>query len=383
MELQKASPSRRASWNMLVRMMEREGFYDAENSENYRCMIKKYQKSLGELPSVEKHVNMVADSKLESIKELVGEISYEKRNNQQVLRELNKAKNELIDFVTVVEELKKSMEKISIETPVHKTFSHSNRKMLVLPSDWHIGYKTSTYNHEVAKERVNAYTDKVIEYAEIFGITDFHVIHMGDMIENLYMHKNTQAYNAEFTVAEQIVKATELLVNMLVKLSEKGNVIFHGVVRGNHGRMGKKGETIHNDCAEHIIHESVKSLLSLLRNENIVVDDSGYNIERVLTEINGTKVKATHGDLDGQNDRDKLQKHMSFENETIDMLALGHFHNYQVRTENYGRKVYGSGCLQGATDHGKTFKYGNTASQGIVVLGEDKEIIPIDISLEK
>jgi hypothetical protein len=68
-ELQKASPSRRASMKQLVAMMEQEGFHDAESSESYRCMLKSYQKDIGELPEAPKHADMVADNKLESIKE--------------------------------------------------------------------------------------------------------------------------------------------------------------------------------------------------------------------------------------------------------------------------------------------------------------------------
>src|SRR5205085_2309503 len=154
--------------------------------------------------------------------------------------------------------------------------------MLVAPSDWHIGYKNDTYNHSVAKERIDLYIVKIVEYASIFGINKFHLINLGDCVENLYMHKNTQSFNSEFTLAEQTVKATELLYEMIIKLSQVGEVVFHGVIRGNHGRMSAKGETVHNDSIEYIIHEGLKSLIKLTNNPNIIVDDSKYNIERSM-----------------------------------------------------------------------------------------------------
>src|SRR5690606_33589814 len=104
-ELQNSVPSRRCNWKTLVDMMAIEGFDDAENSENYRQMIKSYQKSIGELPDGKVYAEMVSESKLESIRQAVGEIAYEKRDNQLVLRELNKLKREIIDFSVTAEQI--------------------------------------------------------------------------------------------------------------------------------------------------------------------------------------------------------------------------------------------------------------------------------------
>jgi predicted phosphodiesterase len=382
-ELQSASPSRKCNWSMHKALMEKEGFFDSDRSENYRQLIKSYQKSIGELPKLESYASMVSESKLASIKEFVGEIAYEKRSNQKVLSQLNKVKREIIDSSLVIEEITNVFKNINLNNTNIKSIStkESDRVMLVAPSDWHIGYLNDSYNHNEAKERIDLYIVKIVEYASIFGINKFHLIHLGDLVENLYMHKNTQSFNSEFTLAEQIVKATELLYEMIIKLSQVGQVVFHGVIRGNHGRMSAKGETVHNDCIEYVVHAGLKSLINLTNNPNIIVDDSRYNIERSMIPIKGKTVKAIHGDSDYQNDRDKIQKHISLENELIDVLLMGHFHNYQVKSENHGRLVCGSGCLQGSTEHGKSLKFANPASQGIIVFGED-EIIPINIVLE-
>lgn len=386
LELQKASPSRRTNWSLHKKLMEQEGFFDSCTCESYRCLIKDEQRKRGLLPSAPKHADMVTSNKLESIKELVGEIAYEKRENQNVLRELNKAKRDIIDYSLIAEQIREAFKNIEIPKvdydPIDEENSkESNRSMLVLPSDWHIGYFSDTYNYKVARERINKYVNDIMEYAKIFNINKFHIQHLGDIIENLYMHKNTQSFNAEFSFAEQIVKATELLYYMIMKISSMGNVVFHGVVRGNHGRIGIKGENILDDCAEYIVHESVKSLIKLSYNPRVTVDDSEYNIERSMITINGKRIKAIHGDHENQNDRDKIQKHISLENEMIDILVHGHFHNFQVKNENYGRIVYGSGCLQGSTDYSKTLKYHSVASQGIIIIGEN-EVIPININLE-
>lgn len=383
LELQKASPSRKCQWSLLVKLMKKEGFDDAEASEPYRCLIKKYQKSIGELPEVTKYAEMVSEGKLESIKELVGEIAYEKRNNQLVLNELNKAKREIIDYSLVAEQIGLAFKNFNINTVnKQKIVENSEREMIVCPADWHVGFLDDLYNHKEAIHRIDLYLNKIIEFAKIFNINKFHFIHLGDIIESLYLHNNTQSFNAEFTNAEQIVKATELVFYMINTLSEIGNVYFKGVVRGNHGRMSKKGETVLTDCVEYIVHEQIKSLIKLTKNERIIIDDEGYNIERSLFEVKGKNILGLHGEYEGQNDREKIQKQISLENKLIDLLILGHFHNYQVKTENHGRKVYGSGCLQGETGYGRTLKYSTTASQGIIIIGDGREIIPIDIPLE-
>jgi predicted phosphodiesterase len=381
-ELQNLSPSRKCSWRTLVRMMEQEGFDDAENSENYRQMVKSYQKSIGELPTAKKTAELVASDKLESIKNMVGEMAYEKREAQLENAKLNKAKREIINFSLIVQEIKDAFSKMDIQIPeLPKDKPEvTDRSMLVLPSDWHIGYMNNSYNHKNASERVNSYLDKVIEYADIFNINKFHVVHLGDIIEHLYMHKNSQSFNAEFTMAEQIVKATELLFMFLTRLSLRGEVVFHGVVQGNHGRMSTKGETVDKDCAEFIVHETLLLLISAINNDRLIVDDSEYNVVSSKMTIHNKRIKATHGDFEGQNDKDKIQKHMSLENQIIDILTLGHFHNFQIRSENHGRLVYGSGCLQGSTHYSEMLKYGTPASQGIIILS-DSEVIPINIML--
>ena len=62
-ELQNSSPSVKCNWRRHKRIMEREGFYDSDTNENYRCLIKAEQKSKGVLPSTEKYVNFVTDKK--------------------------------------------------------------------------------------------------------------------------------------------------------------------------------------------------------------------------------------------------------------------------------------------------------------------------------
>lgn len=382
-QLQMESPSHRVNWRKHKKMMEQEGFYDSEASESYRMLIRNYETRIVQ-DSYESHEDekIKTTSKLESIKEAVGDLYYYKREVQLENQKLNKFKRDLTLYGVIAEEIRDAIENIEIKTPKYRDLdlSAKDREMVVLPSDSHIGYMDRDFNFNVAMERMDRYIDSIIEYAKIFDINKFHVVHCGDIIENLYMHKNTQAYNAEFTVAEQIVKATEMMYYFIESLSLEGQVIFRGIVRGNHGRASDKKETIANDCAEFIVHEMVKALLQKAKLRNVIIDESGYNIERSIFDVKGKTFKVIHGDRESQNDKTIIQKHISLENRLIDVLCRGHFHNFGVSTENFGRLIYQSGCLQGSNDYSKSLKFDSIPSQGFIIVSKD-EVIPINVNL--
>jgi len=383
-ELQKSSPSYRCSWAKHKKLMEKEGYDNSDKNENYRVLVKSHQKNIGELPEKEKYAEIVSSKKLESIKEAVGELYYTKREVQLQTQNLGKIKRSIVDKSLLIQDIVDSFKGLEIRESSVKEVKDINRdrEMLVLPSDWHIGYLDEHFSLDIAYSRIDEYIEGIVHYAKTFNINVFNVVHMGDMVENLYMHKNTQSFNAEFNFSEQIVKATELMFYMIESLSEFGKVIYRGSVRGNHGRMSNKKETVEKDSAEYIIHESIKSIISRVKNPNIIVDDSGYDVERAMFNIKEKSIKVTHGDRDSQNDRNIVSKHISFENKLIDLVCMGHFHNFKVTTENHNRMVYQSGCLQGATEFGKTLKFDSPASQGIIVIGEN-EVIPINISFKR
>lgn len=378
-ELQMESPSHRVNWNKHKKMMEAEGYSNSESSENYRMLIRNYETRIVD----DSYEELSNNSDLESLKEIVGDLYYSKREVQLETQKLGKIKRDISLYGILANEIVSALENINITTPKIDYFKMegSSNEMLILPSDWHIGYLDNDFDFETAVQRVDKYLNKICKYAKLFSVNKFHIAHMGDIVENLYMHKNTQSFNAEFTFAEQIVKASELLFYLIEGLSRIGKVVYRGTIFGNHGRMSDKKETIYKDCAEYIVHEIVKKLIEKSKNNDIIIDETGYNVERCLFDIKGKIFKIIHGDKENQSDKSLIQKHISLENTLIDVLCMGHFHNYRVSTENFGRLIYQSGCLQGSTEYGRSLKFNNLSSQGLIVIGED-ELIPININLQ-
>lgn len=371
--LQNASPSRKASLRQLVLMMEQEGFYDADSNESYRCMLKSYQKSVGELPEAPKYAEMVAEGTLESIQNLVGEIAVEKRENQHVLRELNRVKRDVIDFTIVAKKIEEAFKqydwsKIKFTYQPIKT---SNKRMIVNLSDLHIGATVdtdiNTYNFEVAQRRLNEYLNKVVTEIKDNGISDVYLMNIGDVVENPYMHN--LAFNCEFNATEQIVKGTDLIIKFMVGLSEHVNVTVAGIA-GNHDRYEEnKNQSLDGDHAVKAINYSIKSFIENSKIKRVYYDQADDYEHRIT--LNGVNVKFLHGDLDGINDKDLIAKHSALDGIEYHLIIMGHYHHHWLKEQGVNKTVVGFGTLKGSDGYSKKIRRIVHPSQGIVIIDEN------------
>lgn len=376
-ELQKASPSRRCSWALHKKLMEKEEFFESENSENYRCLVKAFQKEKGELPEAPKYADMVADGKIESIKGLVGEIAYTKREAQHEFKKLNKVKRDIIDFTLIAEQIGQAFRnhdfsKLKFDSkPIE---SKSGKKMFVGLSDIHIGALVNndinTYNYEITKQRMQTYLSKVIAEAKKNDITDVYVMNLGDSIEHPYMHN--LSYTSEFTLSEQIVIASDIIIKFLIGLAEaKLNVTTAGIA-GNHDRLNAdKKANLDGDHAVKGINHAIVSFLENSKAERIKYEqagDYGHSIE-----LNGKLIKCVHGDLDPINDKSLLAKHSDLDNKSYSILVMGHYHHHWIKEHGIDKYMIGFGSLKGADGHGAKVKLVTSPSQGIIIIDKDGE----------
>jgi predicted phosphodiesterase len=379
LELQKMSPSRKASWNRLVNMMEIEGFYDAENNESYRCMIKAHQKTIGELPQVAKYAELVSESKLKSIKELVGEMSYEKRENQQVLTQINKGKRELIDFALITEQIGQAFKDhdwSEFELSVEPKTSKSGKKMIVALTDLHIGAlvntDVNTYNYEVAKQRISEYAEKVISKANYNYISDIHIVNLGDVIEHSNMRYG-QAFNAEFVYSEQLVRASDLIIKFIKAIAEEGFKITYAGFAGNHDRTNDKDKNIDGDHAQRPINHAIKIFI-----ENANIGDVTYvqakDYSHRLLDINGRNFKFLHGDLDSYKDESLVGKHSAMDGVEYDLVIMGHFHHFREIEVGIDKRIVMFGSLKGSDEYSEKIRRMSVASQGMIIVDAGGEV---------
>lgn len=382
--LQRDSASNRCSWAKHRQMMIKEGFTDSENSENYRNMIKTYQKSIGELPTAETYADKVVTSKLESYKELVGEVKFEKHENQKYLRQINKGKRDIVDGVLFIEEvnasIKNVLSQVKWEEIMNHTFSpiynHGKTRMIICFTDWHLGalvdVEGNQYNYEIAVERINSVLEQSVAIARENRVYRVDVVYMGDMLEHAYM-RNSQAYHAEFPVSEQMTKGGRLLIEVLGKLSREFFVTYRGF-SGNHDRMnGDKGGNIDGDTGMVVVNDMVKLFIEMANIDNLMYIDC-QKFSASLTDVNGRNFKFVHGDLEKKADTGKIHDHSSRDGIIYDVIVYGHFHHFMCLEVGINKFEIRVGSTKGSDDYSEKLGLGSAPSQAIILVREDGTI---------
>lgn len=384
-ELQKDGQRMKCSWAKHRKMMIEQGYDDSENSENYRQMIKAYQKSIGELPSAPKYAEMVSGNTLESIRKEVGELAWQKREIQHEAKKLGKIKRDVIDGSLFINEVTMAVRNVfsemKFEEILNHTFSpipdHGNTRMIAVISDWHIGAKVhvedNTYNLEVAKRRINDYIAQIMEMARERKVYRIDVVYLGDMLEHAYM-RNSQAYHAEFPVSKQMAIGGRLIIELLRKLSENHFVTYRGI-SGNHDRMnGDKNSNIDGDTGMIVVNEMVQLFIETADIENLMyVQAKDFS---ATLEVNGKLFKFVHGDLEKRDDKGKIHDHSSRDKVTYDAIVYGHFHHFFALEVGIDRWEIRCGSTKGSDDYSEKLGLGSAPSQLAIIVTESGEILP-------
>ena len=388
-ELQKASPSFRCNWNRLKKMMEIEGFPEAEASEAYRCLIKDYQASIGELDSKEKYVDLVSTSKLQSIREALGDMHYANHEVKLELTKLRKLKKDLTLFGVLAEQVYDALiEQLNTTIPswsLKGRILSSGKRMILFLSDWHIGAVVvnvggNSYNYEIAKDRVKELLVQVNDIAIKENVTDIDVVCLGDLTEHISMRKVNQAFESEFPLMVQVVKAFELIRDLLMNLTKNYNVTYTGV-SGNHDRAnGDKDDNIDGDSTIFLINYMVKTFAeSALIPRLTYVESDSINYSARFT-VNGANIKAVHGDHERGNRI--LASHSADDGAVYNLVAMGHIHHYNVTEVGSNQFEAYFGSLMGRNNYGKRNKYSSNASQGLVLVKDNGRLEPRYIDLQ-
>jgi hypothetical protein len=112
---------------------------------------------------------------------------------------------------------------------------------VVLMSDWQWGKQTPSYDSDVARKRVERYTDKalrIIEYVRAHHpVDEVHVFYLGDLVEGELIFPG-QAHRIDASLYRQTFEVAEAVSNQLRRFaSEVPTVKARGVI-GNHGAIG-------------------------------------------------------------------------------------------------------------------------------------------------
>ena len=375
-ELKKASPSGRISWAQHKRMMESEGFYESESSENYRCAIKAEQKSRGVLPSIQKHVELISDNKLQSLKDEIGNIRENKLEAQQEFLKLNRMKRNLSKDIVLIESLERALsEKDFGKTSEFKPKlrkSDGKSYMIACISDLHYGAKVEVdgqyYDTELARYYLLEYGYRIIEMAEHNNVEEVHVMNLGDLIEGDSM-RASNTYSAEKTFAEQIADSSELIIEFLKLLSGHVKVRYSGIA-GNHDRIHKaKDDTIFGSHAVHVSNKIIETYAKY--SGDGIVYEQANDYDHIIS-ANNKSFLFVHGDMTAVGRKTILAEQSMVYGINFDALIAGHIHHFTMREVGDDKFVATFGSIKGSDEYSlKQLGTSSSRSQGVIIIEED------------
>lgn len=224
----------------------------------------------------------------------------------------------------------------------------SDNDILVILSDFHIGQCFSSiwgeYNSDIAKKRLNQLLNEIIAIQELHNSEKCYVSVQGDMISG-NIHKTIQVTNRE-NVIDQIKITSELISSFCYELTKYFSNVFLSSVSGNHSRMDRKDDALHDERLDDIITWGVE--LSLKHIDNFHVLNRKLDNGIANMDIRGKSYIAVHGDFDGYNKTgvSNLCMHLGFIPYAI---TFGHLHTCAVDETN-GVKMIRGGSLAGSGD---------------------------------
>ena len=224
----------------------------------------------------------------------------------------------------------------------------SDNDMFIILSDFHIGQcfrsMWGEYNTDIAKDRLNQLLNEVIAIQKMHNSENCYISLQGDMISG-NIHKTIQVTNRE-NVIEQIKMASELISSFCYEVSKVFKKVYMSSVVGNHSRMDRKDDSLHDERLDDIISGGVE--LSLKHIDNFYVLKSNFDNSIAEINIRNKIYIAVHGDYDRFTSTgvSNLCMHLGFIPYAI---AYGHLHTCAIDETN-GVKMIRSGSLAGSGD---------------------------------
>lgn len=354
-----------------------ENRYSSDNCRKALYLIKPLLENLRE-----EELNKLPKNMMDEIKEELGELFIVKQEAKSKLNKLGRLKRDFAKSVEISNDIKESLgeelKNISLFN-FERIEGTSEYKLIIQLSDLHIGYiiknyKGNTYNYEILRLRLAEIIKEAKKICDMYDITEVIVVNTGDVIEHVAMRETQQAFECEFNLSQQILKAIKTLYEFVTTVSEFANVRFISV-GGNHSRAsGSKNANIQGDNSNIVILGALQMLFA--ENERVEVVEIDEIDDSCEFEVNGLKFLALHGD-NRPADCKKL-----FDSENVDVILRGHFHNFNVATQDNGGYVITCGSAFGYNPYSKK-SIGATAqaSQTLILVGDKKIEFIKDLNL--
>lgn len=319
---------------------------------------------------------IVSQDESDLLNEKLLEIKKEKVKLQDMRTLVNKDIRNLARIENIVDLLKDDIYDLSNKKPMvnHSYINHeSNGKdAVLLLGDLHYfmvcDNSVNKYNPEICKERLNKVIDDTIEKCLLHNIDTCNVIGLGDWISG-EIHSTVRLQNAENLVV-QIIEVSELISEVLYKLSKHLPYVTLSMVSDNHSRVySNKDDNLNKDNYTQIIKEFIKLRTKDISNF-VVLDNTINHDEIAIVDIKGKNIIACHGDKIATDNKCVEQLENST-NVNADIIVFGHIHNPRFFT-NANCEIFVNGSLMGSDEYASNKKLFSKPSQTLLILDKDK-----------
>lgn len=297
------------------------------------------------------------------------ELKKEKVKVQDLKTQVNKQIRELARKENLGEILEEKLDKLPNQMINMNYINHmpSKKQGIAMISDVHYGMVVDNflnkYNPDIAQERMNYLTDKIIEYSKLNNLDVMNVCLLGDMISG-EQYLSVRLENRE-NLINQIINVSELLSEAIYKISLNVSFVTVSIADGNHERVYNKKENLNKDNYTELIRKFLE--LKLKDVSNITFTENVYDNNIISFECCGNTVVGLHGD---KCKKDKVSYEMyNMLNKKIDIILMGHFH--QISQDIcYETIVYRNGSFIGTDEYARNLNLNTYPTQKLLIVSE-------------
>ena len=369
-------PKSQRSWEWLSKLTGWRG-----TAESYRCFVKDQFKK----PTV-----VVRDEEVSKVTSVsrVEEEKHELFMERQKLRDERTSLNALLRDASRVDRFKEELMSVAKNLnslPAIKCVNKvgkSEVEAVALLSDLHLGMQIdeycNTYNVEIATKRLDKWTDDVIKYCTANKVKRLNVVNLGDLIAG-EIHPSIRVMQ-EIDVAEQVMKAGELLARALNKLQMAAPFVVYRSVSDNHARFTP-------DLHQSIERENFFRLIDWWLEARL----SGTNIKMPKDNVSFMtgQFRLMNGKLCMFEHGHKLKPNNAFQDliglveEYVHYVFIAHYHSEKMKTFQ-NMRVFVNGSICGTDPYADSIHKYSKPKQSLLIFDDDNLInISIDLDIRE
>lgn len=209
---------------------------------------------------------------------------------------------------------------------------------LVGLADVHYGARfksmNNEYSPEIAKERFEYLTGKLIEFIQEKNIQRLTIVSLGDLIQGVLRLSDLKINDS--SIVKATVEICRLIANMLNELSAYTNIWYYHTPSANHTQLrvlGAKASELADEDLEYLMGNYIHDLCANNERINVQLAKEGEGFIEVY--IPGNEIIAMHGHQ-VKNVENAVKDLSMLHKKFYDTILLGHYHNGKEIPSNEG-----------------------------------------------